>query len=240
MALPATVYNHYLYLNQKITWSRKEIGAVKGILSYYYGLDWVSVGEIYIAMVISLPYIYLDQQGNIFWPNDLDLIDQFFFNLGAFSKRWFFTQEMEIKYKSYYINLLIQLLHDGVFKTGLQMTPIIGLLSNGVRLQLVYFLSYSHQAEIFSVLCLEDNNTLYHREISKSDLEFLEDLDFLIVELPIPALDFKYLLYRGMFYSNMQFQRLKNLHRLKNIEPGFYKDFRNRQRWWRKEYQNYL
>ena len=54
MTLPATVYNHYLRLNEKITWSKKEIGAIKGILSYYYGRDWVSVGEIYIVSLLTL------------------------------------------------------------------------------------------------------------------------------------------------------------------------------------------
>lgn len=206
MALPSRMFNYYTNLNIRINWKFKEIGAIKGILGYYYK-EWILLRDIDIFMISGLFHTNLSiqkhhNQMKVF--STMDLIENFFFGIGAFYKRWSYFQDKSRKELLFYIDQLSLLLTDGVFGTGIIMTPIITQFVLGGKSYLSYFLSYSKDEENFYLLIIEENNTIIPKRLNKKEMLKSKSMDYLIVELPTSAISKYHAIKRGEFYRDLQ------------------------------------
>lgn len=203
MALPSRVFNYYTNLNTKIRWGFREFGVIKGILNYYYK-DWALFEDAHILMIAGLSRVKLGVKKDVEILTEMDFIENFFFGIGSFYKRWSCSKSKSQRELTFYIDQLTILISEGLFGSGIIMTPIITQFSFEQKAYLSFFLNYDKGSEEFDVLFIEENNTLMMKKLGRKQLEKVESLDYLAVELPTSSINKIRVIERGLFYSNLQ------------------------------------
>jgi hypothetical protein len=203
MALPSRIYDYYINLDTKISWRFRECGVIKGILNYYYR-DWALFEDAHILMIAGLSSVRPGVKKEVEVLSEMDFIEDFFFGIGSFYKRWSCSKWEAQRELTFYIDLLAILVSKGLFGSGILMTPVITQFSFEQKTYLAFFLDYDIESKEFAVLIIEENDRLVLKKLGRKQIEKVESLDYLAVELPTSSMSEIHVIKRGLFYSNLQ------------------------------------